>query len=393
MCDSCHHEGLVRRRSRPRCRRRALGYAGPMDSTAPSPRSAGSRMLSRMLGFVRDILIAAGLGTGAVADAYLSPSASPTSSAACSARARSTPRSCRCSPTLRGRWRGGVELRRGSAGRALSLVACSRYAAILAMPWLMVVIAPGFIDDPDKYALAVALTQIAFPYLLCMSVVALLSGVLNSLHRFWAAAAAPILLNVVLIGAIAIALSLGFARRPRRATSSPPGSPWPAWRSSRCCGSRCAAPGSSCGCGAAPDARRETARHARHPRRDRGRRHPDQHRHLDHHRLAARGAVSYLYYSDRLYQLPLGIVGVAVGVVLLPGCAHAPLGRSRRRSRRAEPLARVRRAAHAAGRRGARRLRRADRARAVRARRLRPRATRSRPPRRSARSPSGCRRS
>ena len=60
----------------------------------------------------------------------------------------------------------------------------------------------GLPASPEKFDLAVLLTQIAFPYLLCMWLVALLSGVLNSMRRFTAAAAAPILLNVVLIAAL-----------------------------------------------------------------------------------------------------------------------------------------------------------------------------------------------
>ena len=67
------------------------------------------------------------------------------------------------------------------------------------MPLLMYVIAPGFSSDPEKFALSVSLTRIAFPYLLFMSLTALQSGVLNSLRRFTAAAAAPILLNLIMI--------------------------------------------------------------------------------------------------------------------------------------------------------------------------------------------------
>ena len=49
------------------------------------------------------------------------------------------------------------------------------------MPWLMLVIAPGFVDMPEKFALTVDLARITFPYLLFMALTALMSGVLNSL--------------------------------------------------------------------------------------------------------------------------------------------------------------------------------------------------------------------
>src|SRR5690606_17294260 len=74
--------------------------------------------------------------------------------------------------------------------------------AMAAMPWLMLVIAPGFADDPAQFELAVQLTRIAFPYLLFMVLVALLGGVLNSLYRFAAAAATPILLNLFFIASL-----------------------------------------------------------------------------------------------------------------------------------------------------------------------------------------------
>ena len=72
------------------------------------------------------------------------------------------------------------------------------------MPWLMYLLAGGFADDPAKFALSVLLTQVTFPYLLFMSLTALQGGILNSLHQFMHAAAAPILLNIVMIAALLI---------------------------------------------------------------------------------------------------------------------------------------------------------------------------------------------
>ena len=66
----------------------------------------------------------------------------------------------------------------------------------------------------------VLLTQITFPYLLCMCLVALISGVLNSMRRYWVAAAAPIVLNIVLTAAVAVALLIGTAGKPEAGKDS-----------------------------------------------------------------------------------------------------------------------------------------------------------------------------
>lgn len=72
----------------------------------------------------------------------------------------------------------------------------------LTIPWLMQWFAPGFAKTPDRLALAIEFTRVTFPYLLFMSLCALLSGILNSLNRFAAAAATPILLNIFMIAAL-----------------------------------------------------------------------------------------------------------------------------------------------------------------------------------------------
>ena len=103
--------------------------------------------------------------------------------------------------------REGVEpARRFAANVAavmVSFMLCFTFVMQLAMPWLMYVIAPGFSDQPDKFALAIELTRLTFPYLMFMALTALLAGMLNSLQQFAAAAAAPIVLNLVLIAALA----------------------------------------------------------------------------------------------------------------------------------------------------------------------------------------------
>jgi putative peptidoglycan lipid II flippase len=78
--------------------------------------------------------------------------------------------------------------------------------AILFMPLLVAtIIAPAFAADPEKFDLTVLLTRIMFPYLFCMSLVAMLSGILNSMRRYFLAAIVPVLLNLILIGVLAVA--------------------------------------------------------------------------------------------------------------------------------------------------------------------------------------------
>ncbi len=285
----------------------------------------GLTMVSRILGFVRDILIAAALGSGAVADAFFVAFRFPNLFRRLFGEGAFN---AAFVPLFAKRLEGeGKDAARGFAEEALSglvtVLLVLSVAAIAAMPWLMMLLAPGFIQNPAKYDLSVLLTQIAFPYLLCMSVVALLSGVLNSMQRFWAAAAAPILLNVVLISAIAFAIWLGFERREEA-------------------GFILAVGVAIAGIAQLLMLIVATRRAGMKIGFVRPRYTPDMRRlvQLGIPGLVSggvtqlnivvgtiiasmqAGAVSYLYYADRLYQLPLGIVGVAVGVVLLPDLAR-----------------------------------------------------------------------
>jgi putative peptidoglycan lipid II flippase len=88
------------------------------------------------------------------------------------------------------------------------LLACQLVLLAIALaftPWVIDLLAPGFAKDPARFSLAVDLTRITFPYLLLVSLVTLYGGILNALDRFAAAAAAPILLNLSLIMALALA--------------------------------------------------------------------------------------------------------------------------------------------------------------------------------------------
>ena len=190
----------------------------------------------------------------------------------------------------------------------------------LAMPWAMWVLAPGFDEIEGKMEMATEMSRIAFPYLLFISLVSLQSGVLNSLGRFAAAAAAPVLLNLVLIAAM-----LGF-----RDQLETPGHVlswgvfaagavqflWLVWH-----------------CKSAEFPIRLVRPRLTEKVRLLGRRILPVVFGASLYQinlligtilatLVADGAVSYLYYADRVTQLPLGVVGVAVGTALLPALSR-----------------------------------------------------------------------
>ena len=281
----------------------------------------GMTMVSRVLGFARDILIAAVLGTGAVADAYFVAFRFPNLFRRLFAEGAFN---AAFVPLFAKRLEGeGRAAARDFAEQALAILLAALLVttalAELAMPWLMYLIAPGFADSPEKFDLAVLLTRIAFPYLLFVSLVALLSGLLNALGRFALAAAAPMLLNVVLIGVLSSVALAGWGDSPRAGIAI-------TW-----------------GVAAAGLLQLVVlglwARHVGFGLKLRAPKISDDMRRLI--RLGIPGviaggitqvnivigtiiaslqdsAVSWLYYADRIYQLPLGIVGIAIGVVLLP---------------------------------------------------------------------------
>ncbi|TCT11965.1 putative peptidoglycan lipid II flippase [Tepidamorphus gemmatus] len=286
---------------------------------------SGGTATSRLLGFIRDVMMAAGLGTGPVADAFLVAFRFPNLFRRIFAEgAFNSAFIPLFAKSLEGQ---GAKSARQFAEEALSALLFTLLvltaAAEIAMAPLMLVMAPGFVSDPDKFDLAVLLSRICFPYLLFISLVALLSGVLNALGRFAAAAFASALLNFVLIAFLAAIFWLGLEETPRAGI-------WLAWGvfvAGVCQLVMLVVASRRAGMGLA----------IIRPRLTPGVR-----------RLIAlgipavvtggitqinivvgtviaslrEGAVSYLYYADRIYQLPLGIVGTAIGVVLLPELAR-----------------------------------------------------------------------
>ena len=281
---------------------------------------------SRVLGYGRDMLIAATLGAGPVADAFFVAFRVPNLFRRIFAEGAF---SAAFVPLFAKRFHddGGEAAahdfaERALAGLSLVLVVFTLLGEIF-MPWVMLVLAPGFAADPAKLDFAVLLARIALPYLLCMSLVALYSDILNTLGRFGIAAFTPSLLNIVLILVLAGLVLAGEAEQSTVAISL-------AWG--------IAASGVLQVLVVAIAAAREKMRLSfRLPRLD-----ADMRKLLV---LAAPAAVaggmtqitallttiiasfqdrvvSWLYYADRLFQLPLGVIGVAIGVVLLPELSH-----------------------------------------------------------------------
>ncbi|HEX2136417.1 MAG TPA: murein biosynthesis integral membrane protein MurJ [Microvirga sp.] len=277
----------------------------------------GWTLLSRLTGFVRDVAIAAVMGIGPVADAFVVALRIPNHFRAIFGEGAFNnafvPTYARVLET------DGPGPARSLSSRITTLMlivqAVLLVAALAAMPWVVSLLAPGFPADPARFGLAVALTRITFPYLLFITLVTILSGVLNAHQRFAAAAAAPILLNLSLIAALALAflfpsaghaaawgvaaagvleLLLVWAAAQRAGVAPALERPRldPAMRSFF----RTLGPAviGSAGVQLAMFADTIIAS------------------------FLPTGAVSALYYADRLYQLPVGVIGIAAGTVLLP---------------------------------------------------------------------------
>ena len=167
----------------------------------------GFTLLSRVTGFVRDIMLAAILGAGPVADAFFVALRLPNHFRAIfgegAFNAAFVPAYARI------REANGAEPSQLFADRIFTLLLAVQIvllaAALVFMPAVIGVLAPGFNKDPGRFALATELTRITFPYLLLISLVTLYSGILNALGRFATPAAAPILLNLSIMMTLALA--------------------------------------------------------------------------------------------------------------------------------------------------------------------------------------------
>src|SRR5918911_3828446 len=166
----------------------------------------GWTLVSRVTGFARDVVIAAVMGVGPIADAFVVALRLPNHFRAIFGEGAFT--AAFVPAYARAREADAVKAR-DFADRVFTLMLAVQVAllvaALLGMPWVVRLLAPGFSEDPARFDLAVTLTRITFPYLLFVTLVTLLSGLLNAHERFAAAAAAPILLNVALVAALALA--------------------------------------------------------------------------------------------------------------------------------------------------------------------------------------------
>ena len=278
----------------------------------------GMTMVSRLLGFVRDILIAAILGAGPLADVFFVAFKLPNLFRRLFAEGAF---SLAFVPLFAGRLEAeGSASARGFAERCLSVLLFSLLAFVIvveaSMPVVMRGFAPGFIGDPERFDLAVLLTRITFPYLLFISLVSLLAGVLNSLQRFAAAAATPILLNLCLIGAILglahITATAAHALAWGVAAGGAVQFAWLAYRAARA-GMALRLPWPRL----TPDVR-QLLRRIVPVAIGAGIYQINLVVDMVIASLLPSGSISYLFFADRVTQLPLGVIGVAVGTALLP---------------------------------------------------------------------------
>ncbi len=302
----------------------------PAVSPAPAPRLVRgaalvgvATVLSRIMGFARDILIARALGAGPVADAFLVAFRLPNMFRRILGEGGLN---APFVPVYLGvRSAEGEDEARRFAGEALG-----NFAALLLMvvavaeltaPWLVLALAGGFRDAPETYRLALAWTQLSLPFIGLTVMASLAAALLNAERRFAVAALAPIMLNVVLIGALywsgrqgldassvagALALSVTLAGALHLLLVF-----WAlGWRK--------------------PGIPRFRLGWSKPMRRLAMLGVPallvsatSQFVLLAATQIASSqaGAVSWLYYADRIFQLPLGFVAVAMGVVLLPEIA------------------------------------------------------------------------
>jgi len=167
----------------------------------------GYTLLSRVTGFVRDIMLAAIIGAGPVADAFFVAFRLPNHFRAIFAEGAFN--AAFIPAYARVRTQGGPQAAALFGDRIFTLLLATQVVllalALVFTPQAIELLAPGFSNEPQQFALAVDLTRITFPYLLLITLVTLWGGILNALHRFAAAAAAPILLNLSMMATLALA--------------------------------------------------------------------------------------------------------------------------------------------------------------------------------------------
>ncbi|SJZ91473.1 putative peptidoglycan lipid II flippase [Enhydrobacter aerosaccus] len=278
----------------------------------------GYTLLSRIVGFVRDIVLSAVLGSGPVADAFIIAFKLPNFFRRLFAEgafsAAFVPLFAR---ELEGNGRAAAVAfaRQAHAGLLLILVPFS-LLLIVGMPLAVSLLAPGLPDSSTTFELAVRFGRIAFPYLIFISLASLYGGVLNGIDRFAEVAVTPVLLNIALIGAVLgltpFLPNAGYAASIGVAIAGL--AQW-LWLLISC---------SRDGVGMKLVWPRYTERVARLVKLATpvaiggGVQQISTMLDVVWASLLPAGSISALYYADRLAQLPLGVVGIAVGTALLP---------------------------------------------------------------------------
>src|SRR5690349_13780087 len=277
----------------------------------------GYTLLSRVTGFARDIMLAAILGAGPVADAFFVAFRLPNHFRAIFAEGAFNAAFVPAYAHVHGEK--GEASAKLFSDRVFTLLFLSQVILLIVawvfMPQAMSVLAPGFTHDAAQRDLAIDLTRITFPYLLLITLVTLYGGMLNVMHRFASAAAASIFLNLAMM--MTLALAAFFPTAGHAAA-------WGVLISGFLQYFLLAG---------------DLARHGGLPRFAPLRLHADVReffRALGPATLGSMGtqlalfadtiiatflpagALSALYYADRLNQLPIGVIGIAIGTVLLP---------------------------------------------------------------------------
>jgi putative peptidoglycan lipid II flippase len=277
----------------------------------------GFTLLSRLTGFARDIMLAAILGAGPVADAFFVALRLPNHFRAIFAEGAFNAAFVPAYTHVHGE-RGAASASL-FANRIFTLLFLTQLVLLavawLFMPQVIAILAPGFSADPVRGELAVELTRITFPYLLLITLVTLYGGMLNVMHRFASYAAAPIFLNLSMMTTLALAaffpgvghaaawgvLIAGFleffllAGDAAKSGILPKFAPLKLDEDVRAF-FRALGPATLGSMGTQLALFADTIIATFLPA----------------------GALSALYYADRLNQLPIGVIGIAIGTVLLP---------------------------------------------------------------------------
>ena len=288
-------------------------------------------LLSRVMGFVRDVMVAGYLGSGPAAEAFLVAFSLPNMFRRFFAEGAFNMAFVPMFSKRLESGEGAEEFAQDAFVGMAFILTIFTIIGVIAMPGLVLLMASGFAGD-ERFDLAVEYGRLAFPYILFISLAALVSGVLNATGRFLAAAAAPVVLNIIFIVAVLVGAALGrdgsealgmgidkalglqigdtLALSVPIAGIAQLALVW--WAAKRA--------GFTLTFGRQPRLTPELKRLAiiAAPAALAGG--VMQINLLVGRQVASfyEGAVAWLNYADRLYQLPLGVVGIAIGVVLLP---------------------------------------------------------------------------